>query len=769
MARGEIGSYPSTVELPTSADTGGHADPSTQGAQIGAAIQGLGEKISQGAATVGDLAIMRSHMASQQWVSKTMADHQLNVDKFMADPKNYTDPNYAANLQKMTTSQMSDIQKQAPNVLARNQITEEMNTFHSDRMNSAFKTQTDVMLQKGYNDFAMTPNNLLNSYRTNLKTPNIDAGAELYKQADATFKKIDATYGVVAPQMARELKDEVTSQLAYGVVNHDPDLAEKVLNRGYIEGRTRHFLEDAIQTARSQQDMTAKATASDAVRGLLTKAEMFPEEVQKGFPPEYFTAHGFSHKDAVEQSTKLQYQLDVNKDYATTKSQISGYNETAMLKKLDEMGNALKTLPGDSDKFNHDAQVYQLTSKYVNEMRTKLHEDPIGYLTQNNKFIKSAAEDYRGNPSPEKFQNLATLLKKYQGAPEPGDDPGHYLNLAMHEMHLMDKEQAETAVGTIMKAGPKQGADMLHATIQQYKPEDQGMVLSDLTNHGLPGSMWAVEAHYGAPFMDKLMGSIVAAKDLAKTVGTQKGSTKEDFDKILATDNDWQRWSKATVQDNFQNSSVLEGVHDAAISYAMGLVQDGASPAAAMKTAVKDLTQEGHVEATVNGHSLFINQEDFKGTSAQFTRSIQAAVGHLDFSRIKLTDDYHRPLFPVMSMFGYEGTAQHAIQEQVARHAVPHMNPDRKSFSLYYQDGGNLFQLRDVDGKPFNLNIKDMPVVHDERHLVSSGGNNPYSIGGMSGSSHWETMSTTNWPTMSAPKTAIKPAPADNSTPPDDR
>ncbi len=725
-----IGEYESTVLLGVSADTGGHANPTDAGAQVGEQMQNLGSKIAQVGGSLSDLSSMHQHIEAQQWVSKTMADHRNTVDRYMADPNNYTDPKFAQNVQQLQNTALPLMQKAAPSTLARKQLTTEFNDFSSSRFESASKTQTDVMMQKGYSDFAMAPNTLLDNYRTNLKNPNVDAGTETYKQTDDLFNKIDNSFGKIAPTMARELKDQVTSQMAYGVVNTNPDLAQKILDRGYLEGRTRHFLEDAIQTARGAQDLGFKQEAMDATKGLLTKAEMFPDQVVKGFPPEYFVAHGYKPKEAGELSAKLQYQLDVNKDSAQIRDTITGGNEQSLLKKQDELYSNLKSLDPSSDKFNHDAQVLDRVQKFVGESVKVLHEDPVRYLSTYNKEIASATQAYRDNPSPEKFNTLSSTILHFQGAPPTGDTSGKYLNLAMHEMHLLDKSQAEDIGKQILGAGPKQAGEILHNTIQQYKPDDQGIVLSDLVNHGkIPIETYAMERTYGAPFSSKLNGAILNSKALHETVGRQKGSTTEDIDKLLLVDNTWQTWSKVTASDNFQRQDVVAGFKGAVQTYAMGMVQDGKPVKEAVASAVYDLTQWGHTTANVNGRSVQFQKNEYPGTSADFSHAVKDALGVLDVNRIKLTDDTHRQIFPVLSTFGHGNTANEALRYQIQHRVVPNINPDGKSFSLYYSDSGNNFQLRDKDNKPFNMAIKDLPTYT-----------------WYSGTKSWEGNRITHWP-----------------------
>ncbi len=746
MAKGgPEGEYYSEAMLPVESQTGARSTAEDFGSQVGERMQQLGESINKGSATIADIGEMHAHIAAQSYVSNAMTNHANMVDKFMADPKNYSDPNFSHNVQQLFTDNLPDLLKNAPNRLASNQLKLEYNDLQKTRLESAFKTQSDVMMQKGFNDFALAPNQMLDSYRTNLKSPNIDAGGELYKQTDMLFKKIDATYGTIAPQMARDLKEQVTSQAAYGVVNTDPDLAEKILNRGYIEGRTRHFLEDSIQTARQSQNIAAKQTAIDETTDLLKKADVFPDQVFKGFPAAYYEAHGYKPKEAQDLAMRVADKLAINSDAAKIKDNITGMNEQSLLKEQDSLYASLKSDP-NNQHFDHDAEVFSRTQKFVQESIRQLHEDPIQYLSSNNKDIASATQNYRDDPSPDKFQNMVSLLKKYQGAAPSGEDDSKYLNLSMHEMHLLDKSQAQQIVGQIQGSGPRQAAKILHDTIQSYHPDDQAAVLNDLVNHGnLPGDMWSVESHYGAPFQDKLMGALMSAKDLEKTVGSQKGSTREDFDKIMQSNNDWMQWSKSTAADNFQRQSIVSDVKSAAITYAMGMVQDGKTPAAAMTTAIDDLILSGHTTANVNGRTLWVSKDVYKGTPAELSRSIQAAMVKLDPSRINLTDDNHRPLFPVLSLFGHEGTAQDALRDQIQRHVVPNMNPDGHSFSLYYEDSGNHFQLRGTDHKPIMMEFKDLPTVTDYPSSTSHGGYNPYGLGGMVGVPDAMT-STTNWP-----------------------
>jgi len=364
-----------------------------------------------------------------------------------------------------------------------------------------------------------------------------------------------------------------------------------------------------------------------------------------------------------------------------------------------------------SDKFNHDSQVFQRTQKFIADSIEKLHSDPVSYLTTNNREIKSALQDYRTTQTPEKFNALNGLLLKYQGTSTVGEDASKFLNLSMHEVHLLDKSQSEQLVSNIVNAGPRQGAKLLHDTINQYDEKDRGIIMSDLVNHGkLPIESYAVERTYGAPFNDKLMGSIMSAKSLRETVGRQKGSTPEDLDKVLDTNNTWLQWSKLTAADNFQRQDVVAGFRGAIQSYAMGMIQDGKPVKEAIAGAVNDLTQWGHQNITVNGRTMQVTRGQYSGTDFEFAQAVRDSIGHLDISRIKLTNDNHSPIFPVLKLAGHQGTADEALRFQIQNRVVPNLNPDGRSFSLYYHDSGNLFQLRDKDGKPFNMNIEDLPT-----------------------------------------------------------
>lgn len=747
MARGtDIPQFEQQLTLGHDNQTSALATPQDFGAQIGERMQGLGEKIQQGGATSAELGEMFKHIESQQWVSRTMTDHRVAVDKFMADPKNYSDPKFAENVDKMFNDAAPKLAAQAPSRLAAQQFTTEMNDFRSQRLDAAFKTQTDVMMQKGYNDLFFSSNTMLDSYRTNLKSPNIDAGKELYDQADKLFTRIDHTYGVIAPTMARELKEQVTSQLAYGAVNTNPDLAEKLLNRGYIEGRTRHFLEDAITTSRGAQNIGAKQEALDFADGLLKKADMFPDQVMSGPGADYFTAHGFHPKEAAAIAERIQLKLDVNKDFGTIRDEITGSNEQALLKREDSMYSALKSLDASDPKFNHDAEVLQRAHKFIADSVKVMHEDPVKYLSSYNREISSTIQAYRDNPSKDKFDTLTSLIVAHQGAAPTGDTSGKYLNLSMHEMHVMDAQQAQDQVKEIMGSGPKTAGEKLHSIILSYQPDYQGIALNDLVNHGkLPITAYAAERVFGAPFADKVVGSMQMSKELRETVGRQKGSTAEDLDKLLDTNKEWTQWSKVTAADNFQRQDVVAGFRDAIHNYAMGMIQEGKSPKEAIGSAVTDLTQWGHENVAVNGRVMQVTKNQYPGTPREFSMAVSAAIGRLDVSGIKMTNDNHSPIFPVVQMAGHGKTADEAIRNILSTKVFPNLNPDGKSFSLYVRGQDNDFQLRNKDGKPINMQIKDLPTFSygPAWHTVGTMGMfGPYS-------EHTEETQTisTNWPT----------------------
>ena len=753
MGRGAtpIESFPSETLLGVNAETGARASGEDFGSQIGERMQQLGGKISETGGTLAEIGEMQAHMQAQQYVSKSMADSKNSYDKWAADPQNYTDPKFAQNAQKMHQDMLSDLQKNAPNLVARNQIASEFREFSSERLNSAFKTQTDVMLQKGFNDHILNANTNLDTYRTNLKNPNMDAGTDLFNSFDKEMKAIENQYHQISPTMERELKDQLTSQYTYGAVNTNPDLAEKILDRGYIEGRTRHFLEDAIQTARGAQDIGAKQTALNFADGLLKQANDFPDKILKGPGADYFETHGFKPKEAGEMAARLQSKLDINKDFATIRDSVTGSDEQTLLKKQAEMYHALDALPGGDPKYDHDSMVFSRFNKFVQESQTKMHEDPVSYLTNYNKEISSASKAYAENPTQQGHDTLVGLIKQYQGPAPTGDTSGKYLNLSMHEMHILDKDTAEDIGKKINGAGPRQAGEILHNTIQQYKPDDRGIVLNDLMNHGkIPITAYAMERTFGAPFSDKLNGSLLMAKDLRESVGKQKGNTGEDLDKLLAGSAEWQKWSKVTAADNFQRQDVVEGFHSAIQTYALGMIQDGKSPKEAINGAVSDLTQWGHETVAVNGRDMQVQKNLYKGSNKDFQQAIHDSINRLDINRINLSDNTHRPIFPVALMAGHKETQNAAIRSILATKVFPNMNPDGKSFSLYCRGQENDFQLRDKNNKPITMSVDDLPTYTRKEETLAERGKRVASDKHMNIPDELyqqQIITTTNWPT----------------------
>src|SRR5690349_16275826 len=115
------------------ADTAARASGNDMGAQIGDRMQELGGRIAQSGGTLADIGEMQNHMEAQQYVSTAMLTHRNAIDKYMADPNNYTDPKYSENLDKLFTSSFQDMQQNAPNDLARRQLTGEFNDFRQGR------------------------------------------------------------------------------------------------------------------------------------------------------------------------------------------------------------------------------------------------------------------------------------------------------------------------------------------------------------------------------------------------------------------------------------------------------------------------------------------------------------------------------------------------------------------------------------------------------------------------------------------------------------
>jgi hypothetical protein len=178
---------------------------------------------------------------------------------------------------------------------------------------------------------------------------------------------------------------------------------------------------------------------------------------------------------------------------------------------------------------------------------------------------------------------------------------------------------------------------------------------------------------------------------------------------------------------------VVTGFKDAIHTYALGMIQNGKNPEQAISGAVDDLTQWNHQNIHVNGRTMQVQKSLYKGTPDEFSHAVGDMIDRLDINRINLTDDNHRPIFPVAMIAGHEGPRNEAIRSILQTKVFPNMNPDGHSFSLYVRGQENDFQLRDTAHRPLTMDVSDLPTYT-----------------WASGTKTWEGNRQTHWPAGSS-------------------
>ena len=679
------------------------ARPEQFGAQVGEQMQRLGDSIAQGGATVEDAVMFQKHLDTQQWVSQSMTQEKNYIDKWMADPNNYSDPNFSNNLQKLFQSRHDEYANAAPSIMARHQFQSEFNEFQQDRMGTSFRTQAEQTLIRGQQQFINQFSTMLDTYRTNLNNPGVNASNELIKDFTAMHQRINAMYGKIAPTMAHDLREELTSQAAYGVVNTDPQLAQHLLDNGVLEGRTRHFIQDEIDRSLDAHGAVNREKLDANIQNHLAMVEA--GRTQDKLPLEYYLNY-LPRDQAQAYMSKVNARIDIYNDANQEVNRLSPLCPNCQEEELSKLQSGIGA---NEERAGHDMEVYDAVEKRVAQNLREMNNDPTSYLTANNPILKSLAQHVRDDKSgnPQLMQEFGDALLRYQGPPPanvgPGDNKDFYLNLPLSNVRLIDKGQAQDIVKNIIGAAPRKAVQTLDRTLQQYSPNTRMIAFNDLVREKLPGEMVLAENHLSAPWRDDFVGSIMNAKEIHRDLA----SKEQDFTKALDSDPMWLTYQRAYSGDNFQSQSMIDQMHSGIMTYAMALSQkENLKPDAAVRLATDRLTDEGHVKAEVNGKMVMLNKDvvgDQDGSD--LSRRLSNLLTTVDPRQLAQTSRGGSPLFPFTQTMGRDIDKYKAIYDLVQQRGEFNVNPDGKSFSLYMNGG----EVLDNNSHPITVQLSDLP------------------------------------------------------------
>jgi hypothetical protein len=693
------GSYLST-SLPGSGELNVHATANDFGAQVADSMGNVAQALNQGVATIDHIKQAHQNIEATQYVSDAMMRNKEYIDKYMSDPVNYNDPNYSKNLKEVLDKQRTEFSSKAPNVVAQRMFNDEYNNFHASRMGSAFDVESRVKVDRLKDTFVENTNRNLQNWRDNKTNPGINRDEEMFSNYAADQKRIKDVFGTMAPSIDDTLRKELTAQAAYGVVDENPKLAKRILDAGPLEGRTRNTLEDAVRRAESAHTVVDTQT-------LETALENHVSMVQAGTKQDKIildNIHSNLPRSTVEHMVNaVNDRIDVYNSANDSIKAAAPLNEQGQLKILKQVRDKWGS---NTETAKHDQEVFHIVQQQIHTNIQAMNDDPTAYLKANNPVLKNLESQMKSDPqNPKLFQTYANTMLQFQGV----GDNDQYLGLPTGNIHLLDKTQADNMVQNVMQKGPAAAYKDLVTQLNRYDPQHRGIVMNDLIKAGMPGEIWAVVSHETAPWIHEFVGALQNGKELRK-VNPDKMT---EFTTSLDTNTSWLDFLHNQAGDNFQRLDMVNGVHGAIETYALALVSKGGmKPQAAIDVAVNHLINEDHVAASVNGHSLRVADDVWKSSPAELQRRTSMLLSTINPDDVDNIGEH----FPATELAGNPKFAKQMVRDIITQKGFPKMNPDGRSFSVYVESdkGGQPYQLTQKNGKPFSMQLSDLPLFgHD--------------------------------------------------------
>ena len=594
----------------------------------------------------------------------------------------------------------------------------------TSRYESALHTSAQVKIGGAVQSVSTQIDQAMDSYRTSRGIPNVDANGELVRNVSAIQSKIDQMFGQIAPGTAEKLKDKVVTDAVYAAMDYSPDLAEKILNMGNIEGRTRHSIENQIKQARDAKNVADVVVFEEVRKNWLASAEA--GKVQDKIPLGQYQSI-YSRDEAIAQKAKDDAIIDIYSGVNSFLGNVSPLNANEQIRALNKLQASIGS---DMKTAFRDSEVAKRVAIQVARNIELQEKDPVSYLLQHNPSVKRirsqiSSLDEKSAEYQQAKQTLFDLTLKYQGPPpghdtlDKSDDSRMYLNLSRNEVRLMSQSEAEGVAAQINQGSPKEALKQINQVLQQYPEQYQPIAFKDLVrlpgNRGIRGEFWAAALNKNAPWVDDYLGVLQNAEAVKKTSTEKLG----DFESAIAGNATWLQFANPIASDNFQRQGMVEDFRSGVLLYAMGLAQrQGLSPKKAVDLATSRLLNEELGIASANGKPIMVPRSQGAGQPYRTDEQIKGigrrlelvADNFIDPKELKLTDEFGRQLFPSLSMAGNESTKMSALRDAIRENGTWQTTPDGRAAVLYYDDGQNHFELRDKDNRALVVNFDDLPL-----------------------------------------------------------
>jgi endonuclease YncB( thermonuclease family) len=691
-----------------------YSTPQSFGSQVGDAIEGAGNQINRSTANFAQIADQKRSMNNAQWVGESIEQEKNYVSKWMADANNNSKESFPEDLQALYKDRLTEYEKNSPNADARKDFRLQFSRFMSSRYESAVNTAAGNKISNMGVSVDGMINNTVDAYRIARNIPNVDANLQLLEDIDGVSGHIDSMFGKIAPNMAKQFKDKMIKDAVYAAMDYSPDLARKILDKGNIEGQSRHAIENQIDQASKDQNAVQSAQFDEFRKNHLTMVDTGKKQDKIDL---VLYQSNYSRDQAYAYKLRDDALIDIYNNVNEFKTKVAPFSANEQLKELSNLQSKVGSNEGTAYR---DEKTYELAAEQVAKNVELIRKDPVSYLSQNNPAIKRTRDQIAAMPEDsrkEAMKPLVDLIVKYQGTFTGNSDDGKmYLNIPRNQVGILTKGEAEQAAAQVNQGSPKEALNTINGILSQYPEEYQATVFNDLVKlpgeKGIKGEYWAASMNKNAWWIDDYIGVLQNAESIKKATSDKVS----DFEKAVDANANWLQFANPIAGDNFQRQNVVESFRNGVLLYAMGLAQKGATPDAAVKMSIDRLLNEEQGLTAVNGKPVMVprNQGDNQPyRSNEEIRDIghrlNLALKFVDPKEIGTKDEFGRNLFPALNTAGNDETKSSALRDAILAKGTFQTTPDGKAAVLYYDDGINHFEMRDKSGRAFVVKFDQLP------------------------------------------------------------
>lgn len=688
--------------------TGPDAGAESFGAQTAVSVAGLSRAIGSLEEPVKQQAAIqerRKLIDESDWVSTSISQERKHLLEWMNDPKNNTREDFAQVFDEYTKGREQEYLANAPSARSAKRFQVEFMQSNLPLYQSALKAGAENRVTNLQLSAQTQVEHTIDSWRTAQSVPGLDAGEIMHDSIDRTNKFIDQTFGGIAPEYAKKLKDEMTVQAAYATADVAPGLAREVLAKSKtLDERTRATILNHIDQSEQSRDSANTLLFNQRRDDMLADASVgkFGGKID-------ISTYSLFYPDAKGSALK-------SRDDAIYDAYESAHKDIETLAPLNS-GAQNREFQKISGKASGEAGKLRLSvvAQKMNDIARLQEKDPAAWLKEYNPQVRAAIQ--RATKLPDgsyDYSESHELIAKYQQAPGPDDkDKDMFLYKPAKDINLLTVAEAEDVANRINNGAPSQVLIELDKFNSQFSAKFHAAAFNDLVT--LPSK--GIKQEYQLAFLNK---DQMWVKEYLGAVGKTDFSkfnedTKRDFNMVLMSDPTFMRFTRMFKREGLQGGPDIEGFRSGILNYAYAKsFSRGISASKAVAESSRELLLSEMGAATVNGNDLWVMRKRDNAPRRQddeiavLGNRMSALLQTVPVDKISLKSPDGVDLFPAMRNVPNDKSKRAKLQSAIQSNGVWVSDPDGCGATLYYNDGYHPFQLTTTNHKPLGVRYADV-------------------------------------------------------------